>query len=80
MSNGDETHAAITGLTAEEAEARLDRFGPNEPAATQHHSFLCRSAACVDESADTDPGNCRNCIRHFWAMRWMRESSAPLFC
>jgi Mg2+-importing ATPase len=31
---------AIVGLTVQEAEARLDRFGPNEPAATQHHSFL----------------------------------------
>ena len=31
---------AITGLTPEEAQARRDRFGPNEPAATQHHSFL----------------------------------------
>ena len=38
--NADETHVAITGLTAQEAEARLDQFGPNEPAATQHHSFL----------------------------------------
>jgi magnesium-transporting ATPase (P-type) len=35
----DETRAAITGLTAQEAEARLDQFGPNEPAATQQHSF-----------------------------------------
>ena len=41
MSPGaDETRVAITGLTAQEAEARLDQFGPNEPAATQHHSFL----------------------------------------
>ena len=38
--NADETHVAITGLTAQEAEARLDQFGPNEPAATRHHSFL----------------------------------------
>jgi Mg2+-importing ATPase len=38
--NADETHVAITGLTAQEAEARLDQFGPNEPAATQHHSLL----------------------------------------
>ena len=38
--NADETQVAITGLTAQEAEARLDQFGPNEPAATQHHSFL----------------------------------------
>jgi magnesium-transporting ATPase (P-type) len=30
----------MTGLTAQEAEARLDQFGPNEPAATQHHSNL----------------------------------------
>jgi P-type Mg2+ transporter len=38
--NADETRVAITGLTAQEAEARLDQFGPNEPASTQHHSFL----------------------------------------
>ncbi len=38
--NADETPAAKTGLTAEEAQARLDQFGPNEPAATKHHSFL----------------------------------------
>ena len=36
----DETHAAIAGLTAEEAAARLDQYGPNEPASTQQHSFL----------------------------------------
>ena len=38
--SADETHVAITGLTAQEAEARLDQFGPNEPAAAQHHSIL----------------------------------------
>ena len=38
--NTDETPAAKTGLTAEEAQARLDQFGPNEPATTQHHSFF----------------------------------------
>ncbi len=38
--NIDETRAAKTGLTAEEAQARLDQFGPNEPAATQHYSFF----------------------------------------
>src|SRR5208337_612127 len=38
--NAAETPVAITGLTAQEAQARLDQFGPNEPAATQHHSFL----------------------------------------
>ena len=31
---------AITGLTEQEAAARLDQFGPNEPAATRHHSVL----------------------------------------
>ena len=38
-----ETHgtgAAVVGLTAQEAEARLDKFGPNEPAATPRRSFL----------------------------------------
>jgi len=39
-SDANETPAAMAGLTAEEAQARLDQFGPNEPAATQHHSFL----------------------------------------
>src|SRR5208337_4719624 len=38
--NTDETPAAIVGLTAQEAQARLNQFGPNEPAATKHHSFL----------------------------------------
>ena len=38
--NADETHAVITGLTAQVAGARLGRFGPNEPTARQHHSFL----------------------------------------
>jgi Mg2+-importing ATPase len=36
----NQTQGTITGLTAEQAEARLDQFGPNEPATTQHHSFL----------------------------------------
>ena len=36
----DETHFVNEGLTAQEAEARLGKFGPNEPAATQQHSFL----------------------------------------
>jgi Mg2+-importing ATPase len=40
MPNADDARIAMTGLTAREAEARLDRFGPNEPAATQHHSFI----------------------------------------
>src|SRR5271155_2622624 len=35
-----ETQAAIAGLTEEEAKARLDQYGPNEPAATTQHSFL----------------------------------------
>ena len=38
--NIHETSAAIVGLTAQEAEARLEQFGPNEPAAKQQHSFL----------------------------------------
>src|SRR5271165_4848469 len=38
--NADQTSVAIKGLTTQEAEARLAQFGPNEPAATQHHSFL----------------------------------------
>src|SRR5208282_1827112 len=39
-SDPNEARAAMTGLTAQEAEARLNQFGPNEPAATKHHSFL----------------------------------------
>src|SRR5258708_255099 len=38
--NAAETRATIAGLTAQEAEARLDKFGPNEPAATQQHSII----------------------------------------
>jgi len=38
--NSSQTPAEITGLTPQEAAVRLDEFGPNEPAATQHHSFL----------------------------------------
>ena len=39
-SNAAATQVAITGLTAQEAAARLNRFGPNELTATQYHSFL----------------------------------------
>jgi Mg2+-importing ATPase len=39
-SNAPATQITITGLTPQEAEARLDQFGPNEPATTKHHSFL----------------------------------------
>lgn len=35
-----QTPVAIVGLTEQEAAARLDQFGPNEPAATRHHSLL----------------------------------------
>jgi Mg2+-importing ATPase len=38
--NAAKTPVGITGLTSQEAEARLGRFGPNEPAATQRHSLL----------------------------------------
>ncbi len=40
LANAEQIHVAIIGLTTQEAEARLERFGPNEPAATQHHSFF----------------------------------------
>jgi len=41
MSSGpDKSPVAITGLTAQEAETQLARFGPNEPAATHHRSVL----------------------------------------
>ena len=39
-SSANETRAAMAGLSAQEAQARLDQFGPNEPSATKHHSFL----------------------------------------
>src|SRR5271169_5969897 len=35
-----ETGVAITGLTTQEANARLDKFGPNEPAEKKQYSFL----------------------------------------
>ena len=38
--NTDETRVPIPGLTEQEAEARLQKFGPNEPAAAQQHSIL----------------------------------------
>jgi len=38
--NSSQTQVKITGLTPQEAAARLDQFGPNEPTATQHHSLL----------------------------------------
>jgi Mg2+-importing ATPase len=37
--NADEPIAAAAGLTSQEAQAKLAQFGPNEPAATQQHSF-----------------------------------------
>src|SRR5208337_4404538 len=40
LPNANEPRAAITGLTPQDAQARLDQFGPNEPATTPHHSFL----------------------------------------
>jgi hypothetical protein len=39
-----ETRVTIVGLTAQEAEARLDQVGPHEPAATQQRSFLSISS------------------------------------
>ena len=30
----------VAGLTSQEAEARLGRFGPNEPTATHHRSVI----------------------------------------
>ncbi len=39
-SNSDEITHPASGLSAEEAQARLDRFGPNDPAATRHYSPL----------------------------------------
>ena len=36
----DETRVPAPGLTEQEAEARLEKFGPNEPATAQQHSIL----------------------------------------
>src|SRR5260370_23333254 len=38
--SANETEGAPGGLTEEEAESRLEKFGPNEPAAAQQHSIL----------------------------------------
>src|SRR5271157_4488440 len=38
--NSAESQVAISGLTVQDAQTQLDKFGPNEPAATQHNSFL----------------------------------------
>ena len=38
--DSSEARVAIVGLTAQEAEARLEQFGPNEPATAKQHSFL----------------------------------------
>jgi magnesium-transporting ATPase (P-type) len=38
--NADEMQSTIVGLTTQEAEARLNQFGPNEPTVTRHHSAL----------------------------------------
>jgi len=34
------SNGSLSGLTSEEAAARLVRFGKNEPAATRHNSIL----------------------------------------
>ncbi|MGO9336659.1 MAG: magnesium-translocating P-type ATPase [Terracidiphilus sp.] len=36
--SSNETAVAAAGLSAQEAQVRLDQFGPNEPAATAHYS------------------------------------------
>jgi Mg2+-importing ATPase len=38
--NTHQTESEVRGLTLEEAQARLDRFGPNEPASARQHSLL----------------------------------------
>jgi Mg2+-importing ATPase len=38
--DSNQTQVAITGLTAQEAAARLDQFGPNEPTAIRRHSLF----------------------------------------
>jgi Mg2+-importing ATPase len=40
MWSSNPTWVAIEGLTAQDAKGRLDRFGPNEPAAANHHSAV----------------------------------------
>lgn len=39
MALNSSANEKTVGLTAEEAAARLERFGPNEPTQKQHHSF-----------------------------------------
>jgi Mg2+-importing ATPase len=38
LPNADEIPGAAVGLTSQEAQARLGKFGPNEPAATTHYN------------------------------------------
>ena len=38
--NSNQTEVKIFGLTPQEAAARLDQFGPNEPTATRRHSLF----------------------------------------
>ena len=38
LPNADEIPGTATGLTSQEAQARLGQFGPNEPAATTHYN------------------------------------------
>ena len=38
--NSGQTQDQITGLTPQQAAARLDQFGPNEPTATRRHSLF----------------------------------------
>lgn len=38
--NTHQTEGETAGLTPEEAEARLNQFGPNEPAVAKQHSLL----------------------------------------
>ena len=40
MSSSDQTRVTIVGLTTQDAKGRLDRLGPNEPAAANHHSAV----------------------------------------
>jgi magnesium-transporting ATPase (P-type) len=75
----DKTPVAIAGLTAQEAEARLGRFGPNEPAATQPHSVLSDLLHVFMNPLVLILLIAAVAWR-FWARRWMRELSASLFC
>ncbi len=74
----DETHFVNSGLTAQEAEARLGKFGPNEPAASQQHSFRSDLLHRFTNPLSVDHDHRRNRILGEKVV--IPASSASLFC